>query len=1599
MADQTTLAALQDFDRSLLAVLEGRCDDVDLGEDEALLAVFQTELNKLWTRPPRRSESRSAVNAGKIEINGDEYSINDEFKQIVLNLSDEIEVDEIEAAAIVLASQNDPALLGRSLLECAIIRLHQHRKYVLNIIRILIDLAGDEERENPRPSELAQKILEVVVFATKDTQRIVPRCMAAMKDVRAWIQKLNDKITAVAVMSGGQPSGASEELETVEFSRVSLIQQHELMGVILCRAIEDQPQVDDFKALLVELKAADKYDSLLVHRIPPLASFITKLGSPESKDEERSRQFLDSLRDGAFDFMLSVAADVKSVEWQDPARMGMRTWLQRKSPNLPADSVPSSETFQTTLMGQLEDFVDAFITNLPNVLRKLRVDEDEQRQMSQTHEHDLNLERFLIIIAYSYEGRPLAGANFWSDEESNLAGFMTWASRRASTPLVTAFCEMLQAISENEDCATSAHHFLLDEGTHGSGKLRRSLSLTWSQIFKELAFFSEKIREKPAPVPTTFRPGKPNPAQAEAEPESAMMLECYLRLMTKLATESEAARLYLLREAKVDLIDILFQLAGSQIPPRLRACTFWALGALLSRKTTEDCHLMWTSLDNWTTGYYSSQASHTSGYPKLTHAPTVSPERVLEEISNGFEEPYAFILLLTSLVTPVEGSSPLSDSLPFPENLGSSYRMPGIDSFVDYVIGDVLSKKTRELTEVNQARMLRLQCLEFAVVCLESFNENLIILANSTNLPIDAAMSTTDLSTYVRMHPFARVMEWMLTEKAVAAVFSAIHQPAVEVGNAAPDSPLILGILRGITLISRILDLQPTYLDIIRPIIRNQSNYSRLPGSTSRYSSFEDGLVGHLDLVVDLGTFCGLGHPDLSLACLKLLERVSVSSRITSAWSANIGPRTHRNKAIVALEANGDHEAIARSLMSDLMAPLDTGREMDSPVYMIKIYILDFLYACLRESPRRPSIGHLLLGFQCEVDRVSVEPGSPFFKGTSVFHSLINLWSSTHAQDGQGVRQWLVALEQKVLRILQILWSSPLTAPIVIDELRNVDFVFALLAKEDPILPGTLWEGQEMATLEFPLTEGAIALTEFLSHRAALFNYIAIELCGVSQARSPTYKRRIFEALRGTVVIDSQESITVSTIFELFDFILPTSDWQLAEPVFQFYGDLDLSICVDEDADGNRIYNIERVKEILLVKRSESRGSAQVISPQELASIDREEAIIIEYLVSSNRQIQIVAQCHKLLKSWVNLVLIMIESNDFQGSARTSFYLETLQTILPSLEVCSSERQQLAYELAKLAKVLLFKLDLTVPASAEGVNGKGAEMSHLVGDKLYQLFQICLQGIGKWADQSELRSIYYSICYRYLTGMVDKDSGVLGRQKTMRTIQIYGDRLANVICDDAYGGEPGCQTAALILLSALVNLGNQEADSHIVDTLNRLNFIGVMVDSLKNMMQESAEMQRGQQEHYLDAKLALLLQLCQTREGAKYVLHANLFRAIELSGLFSVDPELQIDPSSPAAMATHYALLAKVSCIISAALVSRASHNTAQGRRFLTDHRMLVAHTLKRSAGIGHVDDGLSESVAELADSFIVMITATGFLEFENEVLPEPKRGPEVMFH
>ncbi|KAK7987638.1 hypothetical protein PG989_007953 [Apiospora arundinis] len=1649
--------------------------DTGRGLLEALDA-FQRNLlslqERLLDKPARSKTSRDGILNGQVEIHGMDYLFNESYQEMVLQVADELDLDELEAAQLLLDSARDAATNGRSHQLCAIILFHRQRMFILNIIRLLLDLSRLGEVPEEIEDWLGSNVDELIlgIGPSTKTQKLLPRCMAAMRDIRAQLQKIFDTVLGAQVRGS---AGQSEFREIIEYSRYSLVQQHELLAVIACHCIDRRVgTTQDFTEFIAALRKIDRYDYSTVHLFPVLGAFISVFGSTEgngdlttarqlndivcqtSEDDsrsfvclqaavkawwlaeysgwyvdathsaglpvdvidreetQRSKLFMESLKDGALDMILAVTADVKSSDWQDPARVGIRQWLQRKSPSLPVDTVPFSEVFQTCLATQIEVFVDASISNLPDILRKLRTEEDEQRQMKHGQEQDLDLERFLLIIAYAYEGRPDAAGEFWADPDSNLAGFLQWASRRASTPLVSAFCEMLLSLSEDSECATAAHEFLLDDAHHATGKMRKSSSLSWSQILKELEFYTHKIREKPTAAQTqAYKAGKYHDEQAETEPEFYMMLECYLRLMTTLARQSEQARMFLLESEKPKLLELLFQLISSPVSFRLRACAFQVVNSLLSRKTLAESRNMWEYLDSCLSGYFMSPSMLKAQSPSSNvPIPSYFMEAMFEDMSPRFEEVLSFMQLLGGLLRLPDGYEFLNDTLPFPEDLGATFRTrAGVEPYLDYSLGHVFAVKSQETSDVIQQRILRYECLELALTCLSTFNEDLIVFGNETNIPVDAAISTSDLRSYVTLHPFARVMEWMYDSHFVKALMGTIHQESDDIGKAAPDSPLMLSILRGIEVILKVLDLQATYLDVVRSIVKPQAKHSSrslaIPSSNAAFATIEDGIMTNLNIVSDLGHYCGLGNADLTNASLKLLEKISTSPRIISAWQMGPNRQIRRNIAIVALEENGDADTIAGAFMAELDVPFDHFQKGDGSNYQSKMFILDFLSSTIRANPGRPTVAHLLLGFSCGVETLSVRPESAFDKGRSLFHHLVGIVTQVPISDEDGMQSWLIALKHKAMKVLQALWGSRLSASFALEQLRANELLFHLLAAGFVLQPDAIWDGAETsAGADFLVQPGAQGYVDYLSMRAMALEYIAYELCSVAQSHQPALKRRIFDALGGQIPMDNGETMPVPSVFDFNDVLSKETDFFVPPPVLTAYHDLDLRACLEENGEGNQAYNLGKVKEILLLKRNQTRLSGQLVPQQELAPIEAEEGLVQTYVAYHNRYKQVKTYNYKVLQAWTKLLMVMAESNDLKGTNRVSFILQTLQAILPSLELYGSELPEAAYELANLAKVLLFTLDFTSIAHNDK---QSRAIGSLVSDKLFQLLQICLDAIAKWSGTPELRTVYYSICFRYITTLVDHGKDILsGNQDAAKSIQAYGERLINVVCDDAYSGNAGCQTAALVLLGALVNLGKHEADNYIVEMLNRLNFIGVLVDSLRNVMDDWVEIHRSGNDElkmYENAKLALLLQLCQTRDGAKHVLHSNLFRAIDQSGLFAADPELQVNSSDPRVLENHYTLLVQVMRIIGASIVSRGSHNVLQGRRFLTEHRMLVTHVLKRSQGIGangsKTDAQLEDKIEELAEAFMVLMLRTGFIDYEEGASQTQHKPSSVIFH
>lgn len=1176
-----------------------------------------------------------------------------------------------------------------------------------------------------------------------------------------------------------------------------------------------------------------------------------------TEDIQRSRQFTEALKDGAFDFLLTILFDIKATEWQDSFQNKLRGWAQKRTPTLPPDTVPFSTQLQGRVMTKMEMFIDAFISNMPDVLRKLKIEEDEQRQAGQRQQQDIDLERFLLLIAFSYEGRPEAADAFWADPESNLAGFLQWTSRRTTTPQQTAFCEMLQCLSDDSESATCAHEFLLDEGH----QLRRPSSITWAHILKEFEYYVDSARSKPAAAQAVApRTTKLDSERAESEAEVFMLQEAYLRLITKLASQSGTCRLYLLQLPNDKLVVLLLQAISSAVGHQIRAYAFKALTGLMAQKSLQQNHMMWVYVESCFTGHYASLAmpARTQTSP-TANSPTQSTwmEGLFQEMSSNFDDMSSFIQFLAVLTSPPDGAGPLNDALPYPEDLGASTRTrPGIEPYIDFILGHIFSSRVSESRDIMQQRVLRYHCLDFALTCICSFNEDLIIFSNESNINVDSAIRTKDLETYVSLHPFARVMEWMYDSKFTKAILDTIHQNPSDIGKAAPDSPLILGVLRAVELLSKTLELQATFLDLVRPIVkphvRAQGRSFWTPTSNGAFSSIEDAMMTSLTLLSDLGGYCGIGHPGVTMASLKLLEKISTSPRIISAWQSGPPSQTHRNRAIVALEEQGDAQAIAGAFTTELASPLDFSQEASSTDYQIKACILDFLYSCLKANPDRPTIAHLLLGFHCSANMLEIEPGSAFDRGSALFHSLLPIIIEVPANNEDGTMlRWLIALKYKVMRIFKLLWSSPLSANLVLSELRDNDFLFYILLQGLVTQQSSIWDGQEANGPDFLTNPAAQGFVDHLFVRALALEYIAYELCSVTQGQMPALKRRIFDALGGQIVIEGMESITVPSVFEFHD-SLPQEDLFAAPPPqLHTFSDLDLRACLEEGDESNPIYNLSKVREVLLLKRNEDAKSNQLILQQDAALVDTEEETLLLYAMYLNRLTQTQAYSLKILRAWTKLLMVMTDCNDFRGTHKVSFILQTLQATLPGLEMYGSEKPGPALELAKLAKVVLFKLDFAA-MSSDDKHSEPAES--LVSDKLFQLFQICLDAIAKWVASQELRAIYYSLCYRYLSGLLDHGQGSpSGLRRTTKIIQSFGEKLLNVICDDAFGGDPRCQSAALVLLATLVQLGRKEGDYYVVEALNKLNFIGVVVDSLRGVLQEWVEVSRSGKHEELQA--------------------------------------------------------------------------------------------------------------------------------------------------
>jgi nuclear pore complex protein Nup205 len=1416
-----------------------------------------------------------------------QYGINEEFRQEVIQVADELDLDELHAASLYLDSQTTAEELDRPVAMASIFRFHALRETLLESLRLTIQQAVDCENIDDR-----ERFITCANLITERPDATFWRkCVDSMVAIEEWLQKLRDRLNQIA-MIGQTAHGYA--LETLQFEQQSLTKQHESMGAIISHLIKvGTATVDDYRHLLNKTAQLGSPDDITLHYLPALVSCASVLGPVDSaaslrdargldqyfadksdnskwrlpdfraaatvfwlaeysgryidnpigsplrgvdldaETDARSQRYLDAVRNGAFEFILFICAQVRADLWHDPAKAGLVSYLLAGSERFRNGPIKASEYFQEILSQNLQLFVDAFITNMPDTIRRLKFEEDEQRrnlsvrQNHSTSEHGLHLERFLVIISYAFKGFPEAAQSFWQDPDSNLYGFLQWASKRQSTPRAAAFCEMFLSISEDAECAEAAHRFLLDDATTAVAKLRRGAPLSWTQILSELSFYAPGISDKLTSAPLQGDGALAGPL---IEPESELMLECYLRLITHMCRSSISARTFVLTHPMYNMHEVVLNLAVSGVSNRLKACTFMAISASLTDKSIEAGYAIWDYVDSW---MYDSQSLRNYLGTKSPQNPAIAKDGRFKSLLEGFELPNAFTRLVQSLIVPSPEESSLRDMLPFPEQLGAAYRMTGMDPYVDFILGSIFQERMSDLPDLNQIWELRCTCLEFVSTCLSTFNEDLVIFANSTNIPVDSIISTSSLAAYVRFHPFARVMEWLFNDKVSEALFAAAHEDVDKVSTAAPGSPVIMALCRSIEVINQVLKLQSIYFDVVRPIVKTQYVGREKAIANPALASFEDVILNHVNIIVDLGLYCGTGHQELTMLSLQLLQKLATARKLSIATGSSYGG----SRVLAILQQDSDVDRIAASFVSPLQLDsreLEMGAE--GPGIAIKQGILDLLNSSLETAANRPSLAHCLLGFRCTDKAVSVPPNGLFAKGASLFHAVAKLSADTISLPDVNQAAWLSSIRRTSCQIISKLLHSSLTERVILEELRESGYSDAVAIVQSPINAESLWSNRVCADPEFLISDSASIFKDFLIQRVTFFEEASLTIRSTIQRNAPTQRQKVLSSLLGVTILSTGEQVQNASLFELFDFIdvdmaLP---FQMSEHVY--VTGLDFNTCKMDKPDSGNIYDLALARELLLLREADLRKGGKLADPASQQQCAAEIDAAMLCLQSENNFAAIIVAQRSALNVWVKLMSMMLALGDFEAAPKTALALQALQIVLPKLDRTIVEASPATIPLAKLIYTLMRVLDSSAANNSRDVSA--------VHDRLTAAFRTALRGVGSASGGTELRETCYQTIRHFIRSVCRTPSPL--QSQMVKIIEHGGERLMDTICEDVMSSTGSCRVSALMVLESCLQLFQTVKSQYLTKAMTKLNFTSVLVDGIRGIAGEFQQQREGQ---------------------------------------------------------------------------------------------------------------------------------------------------------
>lgn len=833
--------------------------------------------------------------------------------------------------------------------------------------------------------------------------------------------------------------------------------------------------------------------------------------------------------------------------------------------------------------------------------------------------------------------------------------------------------------------------------------------------------------------------------------------------------------------------------------------------------------------------------------------------------------------------------------LAFPTKLGANYRKAGVWPYFDYIFNEVFVHSTK-LHHALSVRSIQLPILQIMEQALFSFDYSVILDSMAAGVNLDKLVDTEDFFTYIQECPATAVFNYVFTEKVYKCLF--------EIGDVGVDQ-LSIDLEDGadqlelidlsVRIINLVLSHQETYIEELAPIFmrHGRSDYF-VPKDFGLH-----GLRSFYDAIffnLPIVAHFGLyvGVDDYLLASNSL----QILDKISLRHSSEDTQLTVKNKLLVIFDSVDESARIKDAFISQVERPIE-----NSEMLTIKLEVLDFINNNLSYTSRKFTVAHLLLGFQV-TNMLSVGPALSTFIGskTSLLNSLVLLLeSSLQSTNASRIDYAPMKLAAAALEIILKLCRNPLTSGVVLDYLADKQLFERLIELDLQIDGFTSWNGKLFDVKspenikDFVQSESIGALLSFLAYRNFFLQYMSLVI------------HRLSTSGRKSQINSHIDLLTSSSIYsaKIFSFLDTLNFEDLP---------LDYNAIKGLKLFANLPLNMEKV-----TFKTSCSGNifdfSQIQSLMDLSERVQTKEPLVNPLITDGTQVGAIEECARTESSIIRSCITSYLSRKYFMERQLAIlhsWVQLVQIIVSDGELSALTRSNFILEIfgtvvPKINDYLEYDISFSEELVSLAVflydvyqkDRISIDNYQTVDNRLYTLFKVCVRGINSPLSSFSLRSDFYILTNNYLVRIL-KNSDLA--KQVLRDLKLNYEVLTEIICNDAIYSQGTNRITSIFLLDSLIQLGNLNKENFILDSLVKNTQLLLIIRTIKNVdallcfPSENISIEDLLYElTAFKSILYLLIRIAETKNGAHALIQNKLFQVIGDCSFLHVDPDLGLE--------------------------------------------------------------------------------------------------------